>query len=132
MKLIAVKLKNPNYPNSKVYNSKDYYYRTNFPVSVGDEVVVDTAPHGLQVALVVCACIIDLHLLKDMDKHKFVVQVVDKTEYNELVSREEKMKELESKLDAFVEADNRIRIYEFLAEHNPEIAKLLSDYKSML
>lgn len=132
MKLIAVKLKNPNYPNSKVYNSKDYYYRDNFLVSVGDEVVLDTAPNGLQVALVVCDCVTDLNILEDMNKHEFVVQVIDKSAYNNLVDRDNRKKELKESLDSLLETDSRIKLYEALAEINPKVAELLAEYKSML
>lgn len=132
MKVVAVKFKNARSYNNKIYDSKDYHYRTNFLVSVGDEVVVDTANNGLQVALVVNECVTDPKILKDMSKYKFIVQVVDKTEYMKEVEKDEKMKELKFKLDALVEADNRMRLYETLAEDNPEIADILSEYKSMM
>lgn len=122
--IIGVKFNDYSY--SKEY---DFKYDKD-DLKVGDTVVVDTQ-HGLQLAKV--TTVIKLAVGERYDKAtKWVVQKVDLTEHEARLEREKKAKEIKKQLEARRKKLEEIAVYQLLAEKDPEMAKLLEEYKAVM
>ena len=127
MKIVSVKFR-PS--GSKVYTSQPYYYKTFFDVEVGDLVIVDTSTNGVQIAMVDDANVTDP--VGQSKATKYLVQRVDREEYDKRVEHELKLTEVKLKMSMKLKEFQELAIYELAADMNPEIAELLKEYKELL
>lgn len=97
-------------------------------VGVGDLVIVDTR-YGFKLAKVTSA---DYSGNYDISHDlKEVVCKVDVTKFNERKERAKRLKILKRKMDAQLENIQTIALYEMLAEKNPEIKSLFTEFKEL-
>lgn len=107
-------------------NEMEYAFKCFDDVSVGDLVVVDTR-YGFKLATVTS---LDYNGDFDISHNlKEVVCKVDVTKFNERKERAEKLKILKRKMDDKLEQLQTIALYEMLAEKNPEIKDLFTEFK---
>lgn len=103
---------------------KKYDFLNDIDLSVGDDVVVDTA-QGIQLAVVVG--------FKDISNtaSKWVIQKVDLKNHTVRLEKEKKKKEIMTKLEVRRKAAQELEVYQILAQSDPEMATLLTELKEL-
>lgn len=110
---------------------KEYYYALfsdNADAQEGDLVVVQTGHHGLALA--------QISSLDDTDKNKVqcsreIVSVVDTSAFEKRKANRAAMAKLKKEMDKRVSELQETALYELLAEKDPALAAMLSDYKKL-
>ena len=110
---------------------KEYYYALfsdNADALVGDLVVVQTGHHGLALA--------QISSIDDTDKNKVqcsreIVSVVDTSAFEKRKTQRKARIELKKEMDKRVSELQETALYELLAEKDPALAAMLSDYKKL-
>ena len=110
---------------SKVYDSNEYYYKTFFPVYAGQLVVVSTKD-GYSVGMVFQ---VGLSPENREKATRYLVQPIDDTVFLARLAADERTSELKAKMDRRVKELQENRIYEILAQDDPELAEMLIEYK---
>jgi sporulation protein YlmC with PRC-barrel domain len=118
----------------KSYSNKNYSFYTDLELEVGDKVVCDTV-NGLVVGEVK-----EINVKTPSAKvTKFIVDKIDIKGHQLRLEREEIRKEKELKLakikkemDKEISKTMEMTFYEKYAEKNPEIKKLLEEYKDLM
>lgn len=118
---VKVQFKN-DYAND--YAGKEYEFGTYEKLEVGDFVVVDTA-NGLGIAKV---SQIDT---AGGNSYKLVVCKVDLKQHKERVEKELRKAEIEAKMKARLEESVKLETYKKIAESDPEMKELLSEFESL-
>lgn len=108
---------------------KEYFYALYEWVEVGDLVVVQTGHHGIALAKVSSIG----EGAKDMVKHgREVISRVDVSAYKSRVDRRTEIARLKAEMDKKVKELQEVAIYEMLAEKDPSLASMLSDFKRLV
>ena len=110
---------------------KEYYYALfadNADAQEGDIVVVQTGHHGLALATI--------SSIDDTDKNKVqcsreIVSVVDTTAFEKRKAQRVARAKLKKEMDKRVSELQETALYELLAEKDPALAAMLSDYKKL-
>lgn len=110
---------------------KEYYYALfadNADAQEGDLVVVQTGHHGLALA--------QISSLDDTDKNKVqcsreIVSIVDTTAFEKRKAQRVARAKLKKEMDKRVSELQETALYELLAEKDPALATMLSDYKKL-
>ena len=110
---------------------KEYYYALfadNADAQEGDLVVVQTGHHGLALA--------QISSLDDTDKNKVqcsreIVSVVNTTAFENRKAQRVARAKLKAEMDKRVSELQETAIYELLAEKDPALAAMLTDYKKL-
>lgn len=96
-------------------------------VKVGDTVVVDSPNTGLT-----CAEVVRVDYTDPTNKAtKYIVDIVDTTKYKAMVEADRRKKELMSKMKKLYKDNSEIAMFELMSQQNPEMSKLLKEYKSI-
>lgn len=125
--IVTVKFKG----SGSVYAGDEYYYRTDIPVAIGEEVVVNT-PTGLTVAMVYRKP--DLYAITNIEDIKeYIVQRIDKRHYNELMQKqkEHQRAKIAEALDKRIEYFQKTKFAEILSK-DEEFVRLLLEYRKLL
>ena len=103
---------------------QQYSYLCNFDVQVGDYVLVvpRNFPTVAKVTKVTNA------EMKAAKKH--IAGVVDLSEYEKILAREEHIKETKAKLEAKRKKFEEVAMYRLLAKEDPEVAALLKELEN--
>lgn len=115
------------------YHLKHYSFLTNIEdLKEGDKVVVDTV-NGLQ--------IVDFVKYSGEDKEfgetfgnktpKWIIQKVNLEEHNRRLETEKRVKDLKRKMELRRKKAEEVKIYEILAQADPEMAELLNEFKQL-
>jgi len=108
--------------------SKEYTFKSYITdLTVGDAVVVDTV-NGMCVAYVTN---LKAKAPGKGDVVKEVVDLIDMLPFIARRNRVEKMKELKSKMDERIKELQDVAIYEMLAEKDPSLRSMLSDFNTL-
>jgi hypothetical protein len=110
---------------------KEYYYALfadNADAQEGDLVVVQTGHHGLALA--------QISSLDDTNKNKVqcsreIVSIVDTTAFEKRKAQRVARAKLKKEMDKRVSELQETALYELLAEKDPALATMLSDYKKL-
>lgn len=108
------------------YNPKNYYYKTNIDFAEGDMAVVKV---GEIYKIVKIMKVLEGEHEKAT---KFIVCKVDISEYEKMVALEEKRKDLFARMEKLSESSSKLKTFEVLAQADPEMFKLLSEYKALV
>lgn len=109
-------------------NLKHYFFFTDIDnLQVGDILVVDTA-NGLQIVKFVEYRSLDDIIQKPT---KWVVQKVDLTKHRERMEAIERAEKLKRMMEERRKQAQELEIYAILAKSDPEMAKLLDEYKKL-
>lgn len=109
------------------YAGSVYHYLTDLPLKKGDEVIVDTPSGGLTVVKV-AAVLADNSVTKAT---KWVVQKVDRTEYDRREEERRRKIVIETKLKAIEKEVEASYKYKYLAAVSPEAAELIKELESI-
>ena len=112
------------YDTDRVYTYA--LYDTN--IVVGDLVVVNTGHHGMAVARVAS---IGETKKEDVACGREIICKVDTTAFEDRKAKAKSMEELKKEMDAMVQDLQAVALYELMAEKNPALATLLSEFKSL-
>lgn len=104
--------------------NKDYDFLCNVRVAENDIVVVDTT-YGLQLARIVGV------KKTSTAATKWLVQKIDMAEHQQRIEAEMKRAELEKSMQARAKELTKVQQYEILAEKDPIMARMVSEYKSL-
>lgn len=112
-------------------SDKEYYYALfadNADAQVGDLVVVQTGHHGLALATI--------SSIDDTDKNKVqcsreIVSIVDTSAFEKRKAQRVALAKLKKEMDKKVKELQETALYELLAEKDPALATMLSDYKKL-
>ena len=108
-----------------------YYALYDDTIEIDDIVVVNTGHHGLAIAKVV-----EIEPYNVGKNHvrcgREIISRVDFSAYNERCEKAKKMAELKKEMDAKVQQLQNQAIYELMAEKDPELKKMLDEYKALL
>ena len=107
------------------FGGKDYAYNTEFELAEGDLAVVCV---GSKYQVVV---VVRVNEGVDPKATKFIVDKVDTKAYRELCEREEKKERLLDKMNELSKTASQLKMFELLAEGNPEMKALLDEYKTL-
>lgn len=124
MKKSFVKVCFRTYGQDNDYSGREYEFGTYQKLEIGDFVVVDTQ-NGLQVAKV---CQIDT---AGEHSNKLVVCKIDLKQHEELVQKEKAKAELEAKMEARLKESVKLETFKRVAEVDPEMKKLLSEFEEL-
>lgn len=102
---------------------KLYSFKTLIEVEKGDTVVVDTV-NGLKLVTVV---LISPKVLPEATK--YVVAKVDLEEHKAMLETHKEAEKIKALMERRKQELEEMQVYEELAKHDKEIAKLLEDYK---
>jgi hypothetical protein len=112
-------------------NSIYYYALYDDTIQVDDVVVVNTGHHGLGIAKVV-----EIDPVNVDKNHvrcgREIISKVDFSAYNERQEKAKKIVKLKNEMDAKVQQLQNQAIYELMAEKDPELKKMLDEYKTLL
>lgn len=119
--VVAVKFKHRN-----VYRGKEYYYRTNLYLSVGEEVIVNTSQDhmDLQIALVTNVNVSGISS-SNLDQ---IVQKVDTSNYLDKRYLVDKINSLKKELDRRVQTYQEEHMYESIAKIDDSFREIYLDY----
>lgn len=121
--IVAVRFKG----SSNIYCGSAYHYLTDLPLKVGDEVIVDSPSQGL-VVVSVSALFVDHSSTKAT---KWVVQKVDRSEYDRREEERRRKIVIETKLKAIEKEVEASYKYKYLAAVSPEAAELIKELESI-
>ena len=119
--VVAVKFK-----HSHVYRGKEYYYRTNLYLSVGEEVIVNISKDhmDLQIALVTNVNVSGISS-SNLDQ---IVQKVDTSNYLDKRYLVDKINSLKKELDRSVQTYQEEHMYESIAKIDDSFREIYLDY----
>lgn len=119
--VVAVKFKHRH-----VYRGKEYYYRTNLYLSVGEEVIVNTSQDhmDLQIALVTNVNVSGISS-SNLDQ---IVQKVDTSNYLDKRYLVDKINSLKKELDRRVQTYQEEHMYESIAKIDDSFREIYLDY----
>lgn len=113
--------------NFSKLNVKEYAYKTDLDLEVGDLVVVPVdnvnSPLGFTVATV--SQVEGITPYRAKKATKYIVSKVDLEEYDKLVEQEKIVQEIKNQLHKRKEEAQEMMIYQSLAQTDPEIKALL-------
>lgn len=121
--IVAVQFKGAG----KDYNSQRYSYLTDLPLKIGDEVIVDSPSSGLVVVKVASV----LAEYPHNSATKWVVQKVDRSEYDRREEDRRRKIVIETKLKAIEKEVEASYKYKYLAAVSPEAAELIRELESI-
>lgn len=121
--IVAVQFKGAG----KDYNSQRYSYHTDLPLKIGDEVIVDSPSSGLVVVKVVAVS----GNYDGTSASKWVVQKVDRSEYDRREEERRRKVVIETKLRAIEKEVEASYKYKYLAAVSPEAAELIRELESI-
>lgn len=105
--------------------SRNYSYKTNLTdLQQGDLVIVptrDTFKIGT----------FEEYMEEDSKATRWLVSKVDFTEYNSILEKEKKLKEIKDKMDKRKETLEQKAIYKMMAESDPSMKDLLMEYEQL-
>lgn len=104
------------------------YALYDYDIVVGDLVVVNTGHHGMAVARV--ATIGEIKK-EEVACGREIICKVDTTAFKDRKAKAQRMAELKKEMDAMVQDLQATALYELMAEKNPALATLLSEFKSL-
>jgi hypothetical protein len=107
-------------------NAKQYEYLTEYNVSKGDIAIVDSPQDGF-----VTVKIQSVNEGAVGKATKFLVQVVDDTEYLKQVERRQKRTDIIKRLESKKKQVEEMAVWNWLAENDSEAAKLLEELKTI-
>lgn len=108
---------------------KEYFYALFEYADIGDLVVVNTGHHGIALARVSSIGVGDKSEVK---YGREVIARVDETAHKDRVARRNEIARLKAEMDKKVKELQEVAIYEMLAEKDPALASMLSDFKALV
>jgi len=106
-------------------SSREYSFKTNLNLNVGDQVVVDTSNNGAAIAVVSST---DGNYGKAT---RWVIQKIDMKEHRERIVKEAKLLALREKLEVRRSQIEDINVYEQYAKHDPKMFELWNEYVTL-
>ncbi len=122
------------FPNQSQYASsygKEYNFVTDLEGLVkGDKIVVDTV-NGIQIAEFIKYDSLGFGEEGKKMPVKWVVQKIDLEGHNQRVEAAAKVQKLKAMMEAKRKKAQELEIYEILAKNDPDMAKLVEEFKSL-
>ena len=116
---------------------KTYYYALydDTMCAIGDTVVVQTAHHGMSLALIddiIARNEAEQYMLDSCNEGREIVCKIDMTVYNERIAKREQVAKLKAEMDKKVQEMQELTLFEMMATKNPELKEMLDVYKSLI
>jgi hypothetical protein len=116
---------------------KTYYYALydDTMCAIGDTVVVQTAHHGMGIAMIddiVAKNEAEQYMLDSCIEGREIVCKVDMTGYNERKAKREMAAKLKVEMDKKVQEMQELTLFEMMATKSPELKEMLDAYKSLI